>query len=75
MNKGRASQTRPNFWIKNSLFQKQSHAIHSTGMNYPIGGYERCKHIQPIDRRPTRAETLTEKTLNFATSTRVRARE
>ena len=49
--------------------------MHSRGMNHPVGGYERCKHVQSIDHRPTRAETLTEKTLNFVSSTRVRTRE
>ena len=38
MNKGRASQTRPNFWIKNSLFQKHPMQYHRRGMNHPIGG-------------------------------------
>ena len=39
------------------------------------GGYERCKHIQPIDRRPTIIQTLTEKKSEFWNIyTRARAR-
>ena len=40
-----------------------------------LGGYERCKHIQPIDRRPTIIQTLTEKKSEFWNIyTRARAR-
>ena len=38
------------------------------------GGGQTIKAIQPIDRRPTIIQTLTEKNLNFATYTRVHAR-
>lgn len=75
MNKGRASQTRPNFWIKKPISKTiPGNTQHRHEAPY-WGGYERCKHIQPIDRRPTIIQTLTEKKSEFWNIyTRARAR-